>query len=61
MHLGAPSLFLKLVSRQYPNNLNIIQLNNSETRTAGEMSIPENIQLVFQPAYSSELSPIERL
>lgn len=53
--------FLKLVSRQYPNSLNIIQLDNSGAHTAGDMTIPVNIRLVFQPAYSPELNPIERL
>ncbi|BAU13035.1 transposase [Leptolyngbya sp. NIES-3755] len=53
--------FLKLVSEQFPDSLNIIQLDNSGAHTAGDITIPDNVLLVFQPPYSPELNPIERL
>jgi transposase len=53
--------FLKLVSQQFPDSLNIVQLDNSGAHTAGGITIPDNILLVFQPPYSPELNPIERL
>lgn len=53
--------FLKLVSHQFPDHLNVIQLDNSGAHTAGGITIPDNILLVFQPPYSPELNPIERL
>jgi DDE superfamily endonuclease len=53
--------FLKLVSEQFPDHLNIIQLDHSGAHTAGDIAIPDNILLVFQPPYSPELNPIERL
>jgi transposase len=52
---------LKLVSQEFPDSLNIIQLDNSGAHTAGDITIPHNILLVFQPPYSPELNPIERL
>jgi len=53
--------FLLLVSQQFPDRLNLIQLDNSGAHTAGDITIPDNILLVFQPPYSPELNPIERL
>lgn len=53
--------FLQLVSQQFPDSLNLIQLDNSGAHTAKDITIPDNIELVFQPPYSPELNPIERL
>lgn len=53
--------FLKLVSQQFPSALNVIQLDNSSAHTARDITIPDNILLVFQPPYAPELNPIERL
>lgn len=53
--------FLQLVSEQFPDSLNLIQLDNSGAHTAASIVIPENILLVFQPPYSPQLNPIERL
>ncbi|HEY9847429.1 MAG TPA: IS630 family transposase [Candidatus Caenarcaniphilales bacterium] len=54
-------LFLNLVSQQFPDSLNIIQLDNASAHTAKPIQIPANILLVFQPPHSPELNPIERL
>jgi transposase len=53
--------FLELFSQQYPHDLHIIQLDNGPLHQSFQMSIPANIILVFQPPYSPELNPIERL
>ncbi len=53
--------FLELFSQQYQNDLHIIQLDNGPLHQSLNMSIPENIILLFQPPYSPELNPIERL
>lgn len=53
--------FLAYFSEQYPQELHIIQLDNSGAHTAANLNIPENIQLWFQPPYAPELNPIERL
>ena len=53
--------FLNYFSQQYPDEMHIIQLDNSGAHTAHQINIPDNIQLLFQPPYSPELNPIERL
>jgi len=39
----------------------IIQLDNGGFHNSLNLSIPENVILLFQPAYSPEVNPIERL
>ena len=53
--------FLELFSQQYPHDLHIIQLDNGPLHQSFQMSIPNNIILLFQPPYSPELNPRERL
>jgi transposase len=53
--------FLALVAQTFPDSLNVIQLDNSSAHTARYLSVPENIMLLFQPAHSPELNPIERV
>ena len=53
--------FLDYFSRLYPEQMHIIQLDNSGAHTAHQITIPDNVQLLFQPPYSPELNPIERL
>ncbi len=53
--------FLKLVSAAFPNQLNVIQLDQASAHTTDQIEIPENIVLLFQPSHSPELNPIERV
>ena len=53
--------FLQLFSETYPNELHIIQLDNGGLHRALSLNIPENIILLFQPPYSPQVNPIERL
>ena len=53
--------FLAYFSQLDPDDMHIIQLDNSGAHTAHQITIPGNIQLLFQPPYSPELNPIERL
>ena len=48
-------------ARAYPEDLHIIQLDNGPLHTAKKLEVPPNIVLLFQPAHSPELNPIERL
>ena len=50
-----------MFAQTYPADLHIIQLDNGGFHHSLSLSIPENIILVFQPAYSPEANPIERL
>lgn len=53
--------FLDLFAQTYPSDLHIIQLDNGGFHQSLTLSIPENMILLFQPAYSPEVNPIERL
>jgi transposase len=53
--------FLELFASKYYEDLHIIQLDNGGFHNSLNLSIPENVILLFQPAYSPEVNPIERL
>ena len=54
-------VYLQKFARAYPEDLHIIQLDNGPLHTAKKLKLPPNIVLLFQPAHSPELNPIERL
>jgi putative transposase len=54
-------MFLDKLAEQYPDNLNIIQLDNGRFHHGSKLKIPDNVILIFQPPYSPELNPIERV
>ena len=54
-------VFLELFSETYPDELHIIQLDNGGLHKALSLNVPENIILLFQPPYSPQVNPIERL
>lgn len=62
-HLNADSfqLFLDEFAKAYPHDLNIIQLDNGRFHLAKKLTIPDNIVLLFQPPYSPDVNPIERV
>ncbi len=53
--------FLNEVSKGYPDSLNILQLDKGSPHLAKHLSVPENVILLFQPAYSPDVNPIERV
>ena len=53
--------FLELFASEYPEELHLIQVDKVGFHNSLNLSIPENIILRFQPAYSPEVNPIERL
>ena len=53
--------FLNEFAISNPNSLNIIQVDNGLFHKAKKLQVPANIILLFQPPYSPELNPIERL
>ena len=53
--------FLELFAAAYPLDLHIIQLDNGGFYSSLNLNIPENVILLFQPTYSPEVNPIERL
>ncbi len=46
---------------EYPDNLNVVQLDNGRSHHSSNLKIPDNILLIFQRLYSLELNPIERV
>ncbi len=53
--------FLNHFSQQFPDSLNILQLDNGSFHKSVTLNWPDNILPIFQPAHSPELNPIERL
>jgi len=53
--------YLRWFSARYPDDLHLIQVDNGRLHTWSELEIPENIILLFQPPYSPQVNPIERL
>lgn len=54
-------VFLNLVSEQYKDSILIMQLDQAGAHRAKRLKIPVNIILMFQPSYSPETNPIERV
>lgn len=53
--------FLNEFSQTYSTSLNIFQVDNASAHLAKNLILPENIILLFQPAYSPDVNPIERV
>ena len=53
--------FLNEFSKTYSDSLNILQLDNASPHLAQKLILPGNVILLFQPAYSPDVNPIERV
>lgn len=53
--------FLELFSQEYPDTLNLIQMDNGSFHKSLVLKWPDNVIPIFQPPNSPELNPIERL
>lgn len=53
--------FLRLVSQQYPDVINVIQMDQAPAHCSTTLEIPENVILILQPPHSPELNPAERV
>jgi hypothetical protein len=53
--------FLDDFSQQYAASLNLILVDNAASHTARSIQVPANVRLVFQPPYSPEVNPCERV
>jgi transposase len=54
-------VFVDAFARAFPDTFNVIVLDNSAVHTTERLRLPANVALVFLPAYSPELNPVERL
>lgn len=63
------SIFLEKFQQENQEKIHIIQLDNASIhicvavsfRTAKKLNVPDNVILLFQPPYSPEVNPIERV
>jgi transposase len=55
------TVFLHQFGRHYAGSLNIVLLDQAPAHVARRVETPENVVLVWFPAYSPELNPVERL
>lgn len=55
------SAFFGELARAYPKSLNVVALGNAPAHIASDVAVPENVVLLYLPAYSPELNPVERL
>lgn len=53
--------FLELFAQAHPEDIHIIQLDNGGCHQSLNLSLPENVILLFQPSHCPEVNPIERL
>jgi hypothetical protein len=54
-------VFLDLISEQFADSMIIMQVDQAGCHRAKRLRLPKNIILIFQPAHSPELNPIERV
>ena len=54
-------IFLDNLAAEYPEHLNVVQLDNGEFHHSSPLKIPDNILLIFQPPYNPELNPSKRV
>jgi transposase len=52
--------FIEIFSEEFSDSMNVLLIDNAGIHKAKRLVIPQNIRLIFLPAYSPELNPIER-
>jgi transposase len=55
------TVFLRQFSQSYAESLNIVLLDQAPAHVAQRVAVPENVVLLWLPAYRPELNPVERL
>jgi putative transposase len=55
------TVFLRQFGQQYAESLNVVLLDQAPAHVAQRVVVPENVILMWLPAYSPELNPVERL
>ncbi len=53
--------FLEHFAKERPDQLNILQVDNAAFHKAKKLRLPDNVALLFQPPYSPELNPAEKI
>jgi transposase len=55
------NIFLKQVSHDFSSYFMIMQVDQAGWHRSKDLRVPENIRLIYQPAYSPELNPVEHI
>lgn len=55
------NLFLSQISQEFADYFVILQLDKASWHRSNGLKVPENIRLIFQPAHSPELMPVEHI
>jgi len=55
------NLFLAHVAEAFADYFIVMQVDQAGWHRSKELQVPENIRLIFQPAYSPEVNPVEHL
>ncbi len=55
------TVFLREFGQHYADSLNILLLDRAPAHRAQRVQVPENVVLLWLPAYSPALNPVERL
>ncbi len=55
------NLFLEHVSQTFADYFLVMQTDQAGWHRAKDLVVPDNIRLIFQPAYSPELNPVEHV
>src|SRR2546423_12352875 len=55
------NLFFEHVASYIAQYFNVMQVDQASLHSAKSLTIPENIRLLPQPAYSPELNPVEHV
>jgi len=55
------NVFLAQVAEDFADDFIVMQVDQAGWHRAKELQVPENMRLIFQPAYSPEVNPVEQL
>lgn len=55
------NIFLKELSKQYPEDIILLCCDGAAWHKAGSLCVPDNIELFFIPPYTPEMNPIEQI
>ena len=55
------NLFLQQVSQEFAEYFVVMQVDRASWHRSNCLKIPENIRLIYQPAYSPKLMPVEHI
>jgi hypothetical protein len=55
------NIFLDYLSKEYSDYFIIMQADNAGWHKSKGLKIPENIKILYQPAYSPQINPVEHI